>query len=51
MTDFDPLHVDRSDDDIGKKHVSMIRWVDQNTFLKRRADGSELAFRRCPETN
>jgi hypothetical protein len=51
LTDFDPLHVDRSKDDIGKEHVSTIRWVDQNTFLKRRADGSELAFRRCPRSN
>jgi hypothetical protein len=48
MTGFDSLHVDRPAEDIGKAYVSTIKWVDQNTFLKRRADGSELAFRRCP---
>jgi hypothetical protein len=51
LADFDPLHVDRSADEIGKEYVSTIQWVDKNTFLKRRADGSELAFRRCLKTN
>ena len=51
MTDFDPLHVDRSPDDIGKAYVSTVKWVDKNTFVKRRADGSKLAFRRCPDQN
>lgn len=49
MTDFHPLHVDRPAEYIDKAHVSTIKWVDQNMFLKRRADGSELAFRRCPK--
>ena len=49
MIDFDPPHVDRSVEDIGKEFVSTIRWVDENTFLKRLADGSELAFLRCLE--
>lgn len=51
MTAFDPLHVDRSAQDIGKKYVSTIKWVDQNTFLKRRTDGELMAFRRCLETD
>ena len=48
MTDFDPLHVDRSVDDIGKEYLTTVRWIDQNIFSKRMPDGSELAFRRCP---
>ena len=49
MTDFDPLHVDRSPEDIGKKYISTLEWVDRNTFLKRMANGEVLAFRRCPD--
>jgi len=49
MTGFDPLHVDFSPEDIGKTYESTIRWVDQDTFLKRTTDGSTWAFRRCPE--
>lgn len=47
-TDFHPLHSDLSPDEIGKEYVSTIKWVDQNTFLNRIADGSTWAFRRCP---
>ena len=50
MTGFDPLHVDPSPEDIGKARVSTLQWVDQNTFLKRYADGEVTAFRRCPNT-
>lgn len=49
MTDFDPVHVDRSPGDIGKQHIANLEWVDRNTFLKRTANGEVLAFRRCPD--
>jgi len=51
LTAFDPLHVDRTADEIGEKYVSTVQWVDQHTFLKRFADGEVRAFRRCPEQN
>lgn len=49
MTGFDPLHVDRSPEDFGKKSISTLEWVDRNTFLKRMANDEVMAFRRCPD--
>ena len=49
MTGFDPLHDEGPPEDVGKPLVSTLRWVDRNTFVKRRSAGDELAFRRCPE--
>ena len=49
MTGFEPLHIDRSDADIGKPYVSTLRWIDRNRFSKRFADGTTSEFRRCPE--
>ena len=48
MTGFDPLHVDRSAEDIGKPEVSTLTWIDPDRFSKRFADGSTREFVRCP---
>ena len=51
VTDIDWLHSDRPAEEIGKANVSTVKWLDQNTFLKRYADGDLQAFRRCPDQN
>lgn len=48
MTGVEPMHVDRSPEEIGKPDVSTIRWLDRDRFTKRFADGSVFEFRRCP---
>jgi hypothetical protein len=48
MTGFDPMHMDRMDEDIGKPVASTLRWLDPDRFSKRFADGSVREFRRCP---
>ena len=48
MTGFDPMHVDRSNEEIGKPDVSTIKWVAPDRFTKHFADGAIAEFRRCP---
>jgi hypothetical protein len=51
MTALDPIHSDATPADIGKKYVSTLRWVDENTFAKQYSDGDVMAFLRCPTPN
>ena len=48
MTGFEPMHVDRSPEEIGKPDVSTLRWLAPDRFTKRFGNGSVAEFRRCP---
>ena len=49
VTASSPEQEDWSPEDIGRPFVSTLRWLDEDRFLKRYADGTEMAFRRCPD--
>ncbi|HEV2747506.1 MAG TPA: hypothetical protein VGW34_09445 [Allosphingosinicella sp.] len=41
--------VDSATVDIGRPHLSRLRWVSRDEFVKTFADGRQFRFLRCPE--